>query len=458
MKKLTVGLFNDSFPPTIDGVANVAVNYARIIQRDLGRAVVATPYYPGVTDDYPFEVVRYPSAYIKNEYGYRAGYPFDPKILIELQEKHLDIIHSHCPVISTILARTLRQSTGAPVVFTYHTKFDMDIDNLTSSDTLRRAAIRFLVSNISACDEVWVVSAGAGENLRSLGYEGNYIVMPNGTDFERRRAGDAEIAALQAQHGIPQGVPVFLFVGRMQWYKGMRLSLDGLRRLADEGQDFRFLLVGDGGERQEIADYVRQLQLADKCLLPGAVRDREVLRGYFSLADLFLFPSDFDTNGIVVREAAACACPSLLLRGSCAAEGIADGETGFIIDKNTDSMAAALRFACANPEKLRAVGKNAEERIYLSWDDAVARANDRYGAVLEQHKARREDESVLRELITGAKGQFLDDMHLTRDSLAEILWSTRDKVDRLKDRGTDYTREMLRQMSAYFSRRSRDDR
>ncbi|MEG2524272.1 MAG: hypothetical protein RSB03_01600 [Oscillospiraceae bacterium] len=64
MDKMTVGLFNDSFPPTIDGVANVTVNYARIIERDYGRAVVATPYYPNVTDDYPFEVVRYPSVYI----------------------------------------------------------------------------------------------------------------------------------------------------------------------------------------------------------------------------------------------------------------------------------------------------------------------------------------------------------------------------------------------------------
>lgn len=47
---LTIGLFNDSFPPTIDGVANTAANYARFIQQDHGTAVVATPWYPDTAD------------------------------------------------------------------------------------------------------------------------------------------------------------------------------------------------------------------------------------------------------------------------------------------------------------------------------------------------------------------------------------------------------------------------
>lgn len=74
-EKLTVGIFNDSFPPTIDGVANVAANYALEIQKKHGNAVVATPWYPNVTDDYPFEVIRYPSAKISKKLVYRAGYP-----------------------------------------------------------------------------------------------------------------------------------------------------------------------------------------------------------------------------------------------------------------------------------------------------------------------------------------------------------------------------------------------
>ena len=76
------------------------------------------------------------------------------------------------------------------------------------------------MENISACDEVWTVSNGAGENLCKLGYKGRYTVMPNGVDFPRGRVDDALIAKATRGVDLPAGVPVFLFVGRMMWYKG----------------------------------------------------------------------------------------------------------------------------------------------------------------------------------------------------------------------------------------------
>lgn len=50
---MKVCLFNDSFPPLIDGVVNTVVNYAMVIQKKYGDVLVATPKYPGVTDNYP---------------------------------------------------------------------------------------------------------------------------------------------------------------------------------------------------------------------------------------------------------------------------------------------------------------------------------------------------------------------------------------------------------------------
>ena len=60
------------------------------------------------------------------------------------------------------------------------------------------------------------------------------------------------------------------------------------------------------------------------------------------MADMFLFPTSYDTNGIVVREAAACGLGSVLIKGSCAAEGITDRRNGYLIDENAESMAEAV--------------------------------------------------------------------------------------------------------------------
>ena len=172
-KGLNVCLLNDSFPPVIDGVANAVLNYAGILARGPGHAVVGTPYYPGAVDEYPFPVVRYRSVDTTKLVGYRTGYPFSASALKQLEEQQIDIIHSHCPIMSTLMARTLRKTVEVPIVLTYHTKFDIDIARDIHPALLQSAAIKMIVKNIEACDEVWVVSEGAGENLRSLGYEGD---------------------------------------------------------------------------------------------------------------------------------------------------------------------------------------------------------------------------------------------------------------------------------------------
>ncbi len=396
MKKdnLSVCLLNDSFPPVIDGVANAVLNYASMIQDQLGSAVVGVPDYPGTTDNYPFPVVRYPSFDTTKIVGYRAGYPFSARAMDALADFSPQIIHTHCPVMSTVMARALRERLDVPVVFTYHTKFDIDIRRALSGQLLQQTAIRLLVDNISACDEVWVVSRGAGENLRSLGYAGDYIVMENGVDFPRGPVSNDRCSALRKELGLPEQVPVYLFVGRMMWYKGVHIILDALAALRQSGRDFRMLMVGDGMERQEMEQKAAQLRLDDICIFTGAVHDREKLRTLFSLSDLFLFPSTFDTNGIVVREAAACGTASVLVRDSCAAEGVADGVNALLIEENAASLKALLEKKGADRAALSRLGQQALEQLYLSWEDSVKRAFSRYYVVLDQYRCGHSGRSM----------------------------------------------------------------
>lgn len=387
MGSLNVCLLNDSFPPEIDGVANAVTNYAAIINGGLGAATVVTPSNPEADDSaFPFPVCRYPSLDTTRLVGYRAGLPFSPEIQKVLEGDGFDLIHSHCPISSTILARLLRERINAPLVMTYHTKFDVDIANAIRGKLLQEEAKRLLVQNISACDEIWTVSRGAGENLRSLGYEGDYIVMPNGVDFPRGRVEDSLIAQATAGYDLPAGLPLFLFVGRMMWYKGIRIILDALEELKAGGEDFRMVFVGGGGDREEIIAYCQDLGLTDKVFFCPAIHDRSSIRAWYCRADLFLFPSTFDTNGLVVREAAACGLASVLIAGSCAAEDVTDGVSGFLVAENSAAMAAKLQRLCRHRETMKQVGRQAQRQLYISWEEAVYRAYQRYGAVTDNYR------------------------------------------------------------------------
>ena len=468
MEKLNVCLLNDSFPPAIDGVANAVTNYARIIHQKYGSASVVTPYYPNADDGaFDFPVLRYPSLDTTRLVGYRAGVPIAPELMDRLAGEGFDIIHSHCPIVSTMLARTLRERIDRPVVFTYHTKFDIDIANAIRSKLLQEEAASILAANISACDEVWTVSQGAGENLRKLGYAGEWRVMPNGVDFPQGRVDEALVREVTADFDLPAGLPLFLFVGRMMWYKGIRIILDALRQLKDEGRDFRMVFVGAGGDREEIMAYSASLGLDGTVLFSEPIRDRERIRAWYCRADLFLFPSTFDTNGLVVREAAACALASVLVAGSCAAEDIADGVSGFLIEENADSLAAKLRELLAQPEAMKRVGEGAQREIYISWESAVAAAFERYGAVIENYRAGRcpahdgfSDEFFrsmgsameLRARRREAQRQLLEEVRRGRDSFLSDLSDQGRRVTEQWDAGSRRLTETLEKLYQYTDR------
>lgn len=387
LPKLNVCLLNDSFPPLIDGVANAVINYAETIHDKLGSATVVTPSFPDYTDDFPFPVVRYSSVDTMKYFGYRTGYPFSSNLLESLKENQFDIIHSHCPFSSTILGRTLREKSNSPLIMTYHTKFDEDIKRIVDNPIIVSQAKKLVVHNMDSCDEIWTVSRGAGENLRSIGYEGDYIVMPNGVDFPKGAADIDSVLKLKASLGLNDSTPVFLFVGRLFWYKGLKLIFDSLKILSDKSINYKFVIIGDGGDKDEMVEYAKNVGIYNNCIFVGAITDRNELRTYYAASDLFLFPSLYDTNGIVVREASACGVPSLLIKGSCAAEDFTNYRNAILSDNNTDSFTTELEYAVSHITELKQLGENAMNEIYVSWEDAVKNAYKRYETVIERKKS-----------------------------------------------------------------------
>ncbi|WP_408070333.1 glycosyltransferase [Butyrivibrio sp. JL13D10] len=415
---MNICLLNDSFPPVIDGVANVVMNYGKILSESMGaKVVVGTPEYPNADyEGYPYKVIPYSSIdttdFVK---GYRTGNPLAMREIMQMAEFGPDIIHTHCPAVSSIMARILQNETGAPIVFTYHTKFDVDIARAVGEGFLKKETIKAMIKNISVSDEVWVVSEGAGENLKSLGYEGELRVMSNGVDFPKGRIDKDRVKEVTSAFDLPENVPAFLFVGRMMKYKGLPIIVDAMKKLSEEGVDYRMIFIGGGADCEEMqkkaieygitVDIVTEDSdkkgievfidgkkkklvtvngsgsMSGRVIFAGPEHDREKLRAWNTRADLFLFPSVYDTNGIVVREAAACGLGSVLIKNSCAAEGITHARNGYLIEENAESMAALLKEVSKDLGAVHDVGQHAMDEIYISWDDAVHAAYERYGVI-----------------------------------------------------------------------------
>jgi len=432
---MKICLLNDTFPPIIDGVATVMTNYADIMTASGAKVLVGTPKYPEADySGYPYQVVPYRSFNISEiAEGYRAGYPLSVTSFSEMKKFSPDVIHVHCPAVSAVVGRIIRNETNAPIVFTYHTKYDVDIARAVKSEHLQKEVIKAMIANISASDEVWTVSHGAGESLKALGYEGDIRVVSNGVDFEKGRADEKLIAEAVRNFDLPESVPMFLFVGRIMKYKGLPLILDAMKRLSDQNLDYRMVFVGTGADAPELQQIVREADItldirqengeiltesgtkSGRIIFTGPVYDRNLLRAWNTRADAFVFPSVYDTNGIVVREAAACGLASVLISGSCAAEGITHGRNGWLVEESGEAIAELLKEISKNPEHMHQTGQNAMDEIYISWNESVKKALDRYQVILEMKHA-----GTLKPRRNGKSDKFLNATTEVMDALWHI--------------------------------------
>lgn len=382
-KQYKIAIGSDAFPPTTDGISNVAQSYAEILNKNDCEAVVITPKNPNQQDKkYPYEIFRYKSWWFPSKEGYSIGWPFKESLSYDIINKNFDLLHSHAPLATSYYFRLVNRKKRIPTVLTYHTKYEYDIKKRVPTKWAKDFARRFILNNINSADEVWVTSNGSAESLRKLGYTGDYVLMPNGCDMPKKDIDEKTVNEIKERHNIPENIPVFIYAGRMIWYKNIKYVLEACRELKNKGRDFRLIMLGFGADETAIRLRYKRLGISDKIIWIGKLLDRELIQQYYAASDLLLFPSTFDTNGLVVREAASCATPALLIENSCAAEGIENKVTGFLCEESTESIADTLSEIMNDKDLLKAVGKNAQNEIYISWDEAVKRAYERYKFVI----------------------------------------------------------------------------
>lgn len=382
--KLKIAIGTEAFPPTIDGISIVAKCYADIINEKLGEAVIVTPKNPNQQDyKYPYQIYRYKSLFTFGE-DYPVGWPFKKEFSQAIIDMNFDIIHSHCPIATSYFFRRVNRMKRIPHVLTYHTKYEQEIEARVPTYPLKHKAWTMLSNNINCADEVWVTSHGTVDSLRHFGYEGDYVVMPNGCDLPKVNSTDAEIAMIRRKHNIKSDIPILLFVGRMMWYKNIKLILDACKILKNNNTSFKMIMIGMGPDENAIKKYCKKIGLDNDVVFTGQILDRNELQIYYSAADLFVFPSTFDTNGLVVREAAASATASLLAKGSCASEGIIDCETGFLCDENAQAVAKTIQNILPNKDLIKRVGLKAQDDIYISWEESITNAYNRYQVVIDK--------------------------------------------------------------------------
>lgn len=385
-EEIRSGQFIDVYFPLIDGVVQTVHNYALNMNKTSYSCVVCPKQKEGYDDAaLPYDVFRELAVNIPGAEYTLAAPHLDVKLTQELKGKGCNIFHAHSPFFSGTYALTLAKKLEIPVVATFHSKYRDDAMQYTRSSVAADFVSKWVVGFYNLCDAVWACSEGTAETLRSYGYKGQITVMTNGTSFRAPANPDELRERARETFSLPQGKHRLLFVGHQIWQKNLRLILDTFRLLCSESDDYRLTVVGTGIHETEIKDYAKAIGLTDEQVkFTGVIADRDLLSGVFLNHDLFFFPSVYDNTPLVVREAAAMGVPSLLTRGSNAAESVKPGVNGFVADENALAMKNEIVRIFSQEGYVGQIGQKAKETIPIPWEVLIPRVYDEYAQIIDR--------------------------------------------------------------------------
>jgi 1,2-diacylglycerol 3-alpha-glucosyltransferase len=343
---LRVGLFTNNYLPMLGGVSR-AVDTVRATLVALGhQPIVIAPRMAGARDSTP-DVLRVPAVPAPTYPDFSLPLPLGPALVRQIEALGLDVVHAHHPFLLGGAARRLARRLGRPFVFTYHTLYDKYAHYVPLPRRLVAGqALAWSTRFANAADLVIAPSAGLASRLEAQGVRRPIVVLPTGVDLSAFRPGDR--TAARAALGLPAG-PICLYVGRLDREKNLDFLLDAFGRIGARHPTTELVLVGRGTREAALRQRAGRLGARGRVRFVGGVAPDRVAR-YYQAADLFLFTSTTETQGLAVLEAMAVGLPVVAVRASGVEDAMVDGVTGLLVPEDAEAFAAAVIEVLGDPD------------------------------------------------------------------------------------------------------------
>ncbi|HWX31369.1 MAG TPA: glycosyltransferase [Steroidobacteraceae bacterium] len=306
---------SDVYFPRVNGVSTSIETFRRDLAA-LGHEVVlvAPSYSRGGAD--PLETVdpairRVPARAVPQDPEDRImSWGGLQRTLGALAQSKFDVVHIHTPFLAHYAGLKFGRAQGTPVIATYHTLFEEYLHHYVPLLPRRiTGAItrRFSRSQCNQLDAVIAPSQAMKQALLAYGVRKRVEILPTGLPAERFQAGDG--GAFRRRHGLKQEQPLLLFVGRTAHEKNIGFLLEMMLELRKRRPDALLLIAGEGPAAPALRAQATRLGLDGSARFLGYFDRGGELQDCYSAADVFVFSSLTETQGLVLLEAMAQGVP-----------------------------------------------------------------------------------------------------------------------------------------------------
>jgi len=401
---LHIAFFTNFYLPVVNGVTRSVESFRKEFTRQGHNVFIFAQADSEYKDDVPF-VFRYPSLTLPVYVDVPAIIPVSPFIDQLLPALKLDVIHTHHPFILGRTAVRKSEELGLPLVFTFHTQYQeythyVPLPQDAIQDFLKDTINNWLKDFMALCQHIVIPSESMKEILiNDYGLRDNYTVIPTGIDLEPYRHADGK--ALRAREGWQDNI-VLVSTGRLAMEKNWPVLLQSIQKVYSKHPEMRLVIIGDGPEKKVLQDQCAELGIAECVTFTGELPFEEV-PVYLKAADLFVFASLTETQGLVTMEALAAGLPVVAVDASGTRDIVDNGEQGFLVSNDPDALADAINQLLDSSQKMKKFKRNAikkskaydmkncAKQLIKVYEQAMEdKAAERFVTIAEEKGVRKE--------------------------------------------------------------------
>ncbi len=339
---MNVLLLSDVYFPRINGVSTSIQTLRRELEASGHEVTLVAPAY-GSEEEEEVGVVRVQG----------HSLPFDPEdrlmrwgrlnqSLAALPGRY-DVVHVHTPFLAHYAGLRYARQRALPLVETYHTLFTEYFHHYLP--VLPRRWLKALARTLSrrqcnAVDAVIAPSDPMRQALLDYGVSTRIEVIPTGLLPESFMPGNG--AGFRQAHGLPLHQPLLLYVGRVAFEKNIDFLLRMFAVLRRTHPDAHLVIAGEGPAEHDLHREARRLGLSTHVRFVGYLDRQQELKDCYRAADLFVFASRTETQGLVLLEAMAQGTPVVALAEMGTRDVLIDGEGCRIAPDDPTAFAAIV--------------------------------------------------------------------------------------------------------------------
>lgn len=309
---LRVLMVSDVYLPRVNGVSTSISTFRQALARHNVDVRLVAPRYGAEAD--AVGIVRVPGRPVPGDREDRLAHWRGMHQAAMLEAQSADLVHVQTPFVAHYAGLRAARRCGVPVIATYHTFFEEYLHHyapLLPAGLMRVIARRFSRSQCNAVDAVVVPSAAMAERLGAYGVTAPMHVLPTGIPLEDFREGNRQ--AFRAFYGIDPRRPVALYVGRVAHEKNIDFLLEAARAAVRQLPTLLLLIAGEGPALDALRRRVAALGLEANVRFLGYLGRVSELPDCYAAADVFVFASRTETQGLVLLEAMAAGTPVVAL-------------------------------------------------------------------------------------------------------------------------------------------------